>query len=93
MLLDVELGAQRFAFYEEHDIEQQPAGFARVEQRQQVRMLQVRRDFDFGEKRSTPRTALSSGRRTLSATCRSCLTSRARNTVAIPPAPTSRSTA
>ena len=33
--------AQRFAFDERHHVEQQPVRFARIEQRQQVGMLQV----------------------------------------------------
>src|SRR5882724_1180927 len=41
--------------------------------------------------RSGPSVAASSGRRTLSATSRSCLRSRARYTVAMPPRPSSRS--
>src|SRR6266852_6033781 len=43
--------------------------------------------------RSTPSTTASSGFSTLSATWRSCFRSRATKTVAIPPAPTSRSMA
>src|SRR5438105_14853873 len=41
--------------------------------------------------RSAPNAALTSGCSTLMATCRSCLVSRARHTVAMPPRPSSRS--
>ena len=38
--------AQTFPFHEGHDVEQQPRAFARIEERQEVGMLQVRRDAD-----------------------------------------------
>ena len=47
--LALEPRAQRFARDERHDVEEQPVGFARVEQRQDVRMLQLRRRLDLGE--------------------------------------------
>ena len=50
LFLTIQPRTQRLAFDERHDIEQQAARCARIEQREQVRVLQVRRDFDFGEK-------------------------------------------
>ena len=41
--------AQRLALDERHHVEEQPAGVAAVEQRQDVRMLQLRRRLDLGE--------------------------------------------
>ena len=47
--LAVEPVAQRLALDERHHIEQQAVGLARVEQRQDVRVLQVRGDLDLRE--------------------------------------------
>ena len=49
LLLAIEPRAQRLAFDERHHVEEQPVGLARVEQRQQVRVLEVGRDLDLGE--------------------------------------------
>src|SRR5690349_3053477 len=46
LLLAIQPRAQRFAFDERHDVEQQVARRAGVEQRQQVRMLEIRRDLN-----------------------------------------------
>ena len=40
---------QRFALDERHDVEQQPIGFARIEQRKQIGVLQIRGDADLAE--------------------------------------------
>src|SRR5207302_5556751 len=49
LLLAQEQRAERLPFYEWHDIVQQPVGFTAVEQRQQVRVLEMCRDLDLGE--------------------------------------------
>ena len=46
LLFAIQSRAQRFAFDKRHHVEQQPTRFAAVEQRQQIRMLQVGRDLD-----------------------------------------------
>ena len=50
LLLALERRAKRLAFDVRHHVEQQPVRLAGVEQRQQVRMLQIRRDPDLGQK-------------------------------------------
>ena len=50
LLFPVETIAQRFAFDERHDIEEVAVGLAGVVQWQDVRMTQIRRDPDLGEK-------------------------------------------
>ena len=52
--LAVEPRAQRLALDERHHVVEQPVRLARVEQRQDVRMLQVRRDLDLGEEPLDP---------------------------------------
>src|SRR6266566_7282884 len=49
LLLPQEQRAERLPLYERHDIVQQPVGFTAVEQRQQVRVLEMCRDLDLGE--------------------------------------------
>ncbi len=49
LLLAIEPAAQRFALDERHHVEQQSVRFARIEQRQQVRVLQVGRDPDLAQ--------------------------------------------
>ena len=49
LLLAIEPRAQRLPLHERHHIKELPAGLAAVEQRQQVRVLQVRRDLDLGQ--------------------------------------------
>ena len=49
LLFAVEARAERLALDVRHHVEQQSVGFARVEQRQEVRVLQVGRDLDLGE--------------------------------------------
>lgn len=48
-MLAVELRAQRLALHIRHHMEQQPVGLTGIEQRPEVRMLQVRRDLDLAE--------------------------------------------
>ena len=83
--------AQRFAFDERHRIKKQTARFARVEEWKQVWVMEVAITCISDMNRSTPRTAPSSGLRTLRATSRWCFRSRARYTTAMPPAPMRRS--
>ena len=83
--------AQRLALDKGHDVEQEGVGLARVEQREDVRMLEIGGELDLGQEPSAPITAASPGRRSLRATLRSCRRSWARYTVAIPPAPISPS--
>ena len=49
LLLPIELRAQRLALDEGHDVIQQSFRLTRVEQRKQVRVLKISRDFDLGE--------------------------------------------
>ena len=49
LLLALEPRAERLALDVRHHIEEQPVGVARVEQRQQVRVLEVRGDLDLAE--------------------------------------------
>jgi hypothetical protein len=49
LLLTVEPRAQALPLHEGHHIVQQPVRFPRVEQRQEVRVLQVGRDLDLGQ--------------------------------------------
>ena len=49
LLLAVEPRAERFTFDERHDVKQQPLRLTAVEERQEVRMLQVGRDPDLGQ--------------------------------------------
>ena len=49
LLLAVEPRAQRLALHIRHDIKEEPASLATVEQRQQIRMLQVRGDLDLAQ--------------------------------------------
>ncbi len=44
LLLALEAGAQRLAIHEGHDVEEQAPGFPALEQRQEIRVLQVGRD-------------------------------------------------
>ena len=91
LLFAVEPCAQGLALDERHHIVQQPIRFTRVEQRQRLRMLEVRGDLDLAQEALDAEHGAESGSRTLSATSRSCLRSRARYTVAMPPRPISRS--
>jgi hypothetical protein len=50
LTLAIEPGAERLALHERHHIVEQPRRLARVEQRKQIRMLQVRGDPDLREK-------------------------------------------
>src|SRR5215217_1441393 len=54
LLLAVESRAQRLALDERHDVEQQSARFARVEEWEQIGVLQVRRDLNLGEEAISP---------------------------------------
>jgi hypothetical protein len=47
--LAVEARPKRLALDERHDIVEVTAGFARIEQRDEIRMLEVCRDLDLGE--------------------------------------------
>ena len=49
LLLAVEPVAQRLALDEGHDVEEVAVGLARVEQRQDVRVLEVGRELDLGQ--------------------------------------------
>ena len=91
LLLALEHGAQRLAVDERHDVVQQPRRLARIEQRQNVGMLQIRRDPNLAEKPLGAEDGAKSAWSTLMATRRSCFMSRARYTVAMPPRPISRS--
>src|SRR5690349_20242082 len=50
LLFTVQKSAQRLAFDEWHDVEQQSACVARVEERQQIWMLKIRRDSNLRQK-------------------------------------------
>ena len=50
LLLAVQPVAQRLALHVRHHIEEEAVGLARVVQRKDMRMLQIRRDLDLGEK-------------------------------------------
>ena len=78
LLLPAQPLAQRLAFDVRHDVEEEAVGLAGIEERQDVRMMEVRGGLISLRKRSAPMTAASSGRRTLTATLRSCLRSWAR---------------
>jgi len=73
---------QRLAFDIRPDVVPQALRLAAVVERQNVGMMELGDDPDFPGNRSAPRAAASSGRRTLTATLRSCLR---------PPDPSSRS--
>ena len=90
--LAVQLVADRLALDVGHDVVEEAVGLARVEQRQDVRVLQCGGGLDL-LRRTARRRARRRARacRTLMATLRSCLRSSARYTVAMPPAPSSRS--
>ena len=47
LLFTIEPRAERFAFDERHDVEQQVARGARIEQRQKIRMLEIGGDLNF----------------------------------------------
>ncbi len=49
LLLAGEPVAQRFAFDERHDVEEEAVGLARIEERKDVGVLQVRRGPDLGQ--------------------------------------------
>ncbi len=49
LLLALEAVAQRLAVDERHDVEEKGSGRPRIEERQDVRMLQVRRGLDLAE--------------------------------------------
>src|SRR4029079_7696707 len=49
LLLTLETGPQGLAFDERHDVEEQPARVATVEQRKDMRMLKLGRRLDLGE--------------------------------------------
>src|SRR5438094_6314852 len=49
LFLAIDTITQRFTLHERHHVEELALCFAAVEERQQVRMLQVRRNADFGE--------------------------------------------
>jgi hypothetical protein len=70
--------AQRFAFDVGHGIVEDFSRCPGIEEAENVGVLEASREPDFLEERSAPSTPATSGRSTLSATCRSCLRSRAR---------------
>src|SRR6185437_15639113 len=50
LLVTLQPSAQCLAFHERHHVEQQSVGASRIEQRQYVRMLKIRRELDLLEK-------------------------------------------
>jgi hypothetical protein len=46
LFLAVDAVRQGLAFHKRHHVEQEPVGFPRIEERQDVRMLQIRRRLD-----------------------------------------------
>ena len=54
LLFAMETRAKRLAFDERHDVVQQAVRFAGVEQREQVRMLEIRRDADLAQESLRP---------------------------------------
>ena len=81
---------QRLAVDVRHDEVERARGLARVVERQDERMAEIREHADLAMEALRVRRG-TSPRRTLIATGRSCRTSCARYTVAMPPAPSSRS--
>ena len=79
-LLAIEPVAQRLSLDVRHHVDTaSPFTLARVEQREDVRMVELRGELDLhAGNRSAPSEAASSGRRTLIATRRSCFRSKAR---------------
>ncbi len=96
-LLDAELRlaigliAHRLPLDLRHHVIKERVRLARRVQRQDVRMLQVGNGLDFLDEPLGSEHGRSSSFNTLTATVRSCLTSCAKYTVAMPPAPSSRS--
>ena len=78
---------------ERHDVEQQAVGFARVEERQQVRVLQVRRHLDFRQEAFDAEDCAELRVEHFERNFTNVLSSCARWTVAMPPRPISCSTA
>jgi hypothetical protein len=87
--LALEPGAERLALDVRHHPAEEAAGLAGVEERDDVGVLEAGGGADLGQEAVRAEGAASSGRRTLTATGRSCLRSRTSQTAAIPPAPSS----
>ena len=87
--LTVEPGAERFALDVGHDVKDGAFDPARIEQGQDVGVLQVGGGLDLLQERSGPMSAARSVCMTLMATLRLWRGSWARNTEAMPPAPNS----
>ena len=83
--------AQGLALDVGHRVPEPACCLARVEHGQDVRVLEPGRGLDLAQEALRAERRASSGWSTLSATGRSCLMSRARYTVAMPPRPSSRS--
>ena len=77
MLFPLQSFTERLALHKWHDVVEEALGLARIEQGQDVGMVEPGGDLDLAKEALGP-SAASSGRRTLTATFRSCLRSSAR---------------